>query len=311
MPSHRPVPGFEPEFEAGREPATPRLDELRRTIERIERRATLAEPTASEATPWRLGPEALDARLGGGLETAAVHEIKPVGGARAIAAAAAARRFALALAIRRAAGLETARRDGPLVWCTTSAAIREGGRLYGPGLGGPEPGNSEPGGSGPGGSMSTPSRLLLVEAAKAADVLWAAEEALKSGAATLVVAEIEAVDLTPARRLALAAAATDTPCVLLTHASHGPAAATSTRWRIAPAPGAPHPFDPHAPGASRLEARIERSRLSPALESTTTVLEWSDAAFRFRVVPRLADRAARPHLVERQPRPAVARARGA
>lgn len=52
------------------------------------------------------------------------------------------------------------------------------------------------------------SRLIIAMIERPADILWATEEALRSGAAPLVVAEVaEPPDLTPLRRLQLAAEA--------------------------------------------------------------------------------------------------------
>lgn len=225
---------------------------------------------AAKPSAWRLGEAGLDARLGpDGLELAAVHEIKPdtCGGA--------ARAFALALAVRRlAAGDRMAR--GLVVWCETRAGSREHGALYGLGL--------EIFGLGL-------ERLLLVEPAHARDVLWAMEEALGSGALALVAGQIDEAGLTPARRLALAAARGGTPCLLLTHPRTAPAASTATRWRIGARPSAPHPLDPAAPGAPRWHVGLERCRAAPpGVTDQSFVLEWSDVAYRFHLAAVVADR---------------------
>lgn len=57
-------------------------------------------------------------------------------------------------------------------------------------------------------SYIAPGRLVFVNAARKDDILWCTEEALRSGAAALVVAEmVELPPLTPVRRLHLAAEA--------------------------------------------------------------------------------------------------------
>ncbi len=93
-----------------------------------------------------------------------------------------------------------------------------------------------------------PARLVEARPDRPADLLWCAEEALRSGAAPLVVAEPEAPPgLTPLRRLQLAAEAGgrtggDPPLLLLLPPEPGTAGAVESRWRCAPLPsqgGAP------------------------------------------------------------------------
>ena len=266
-----------------------RLGRLRAAIRAIE--GTSALPPApildtqggtSGATPWTLGEPALDDLIGpAGLDASGVHEIKPaLPGAAAtgscdwMAASAAARRFALMLAVRRLATCEAPWRKAPVLWCASAGDAAELGRPYGPGLGA---------------LGLDPRRLILVEPAKAADALWVLDEGLKSGALALVLGQVRTIDLTPARRLALAAGGTRTPCLLLTDPRAPAAAATTTRWRIGPAPGASNRLDPRAPGAVRFRVSLERCRGSPAAcSSVSLVLEWCDAAFRFRLAADVA-----------------------
>ena len=205
-------------------PSPPPLAELAARIRAIERRparlpATRAEPQApgAETEPaWTFGAAQIDDLLApGGLETGALHEIKPVGPATHWSAA---RAFACALAARRLLSIHaTPVASAPILCCATARLTSEHGLLYGPGL-------------------ATfgldPRRLILAETLKAADVLWAMEEGLKSESLAAVVGLIDAVELTPARRLALAAARSATPCLLLTHPSAAATAATATRWRV-------------------------------------------------------------------------------
>lgn len=247
-----------------------------------------------EEPPWTLGAPQVDDLLAcAGLESGGVHEIKVAGATPGAAGAAGARAgphrggvraadraaavlFALGL-VRRRLGVAAARRtegEPPAVlWCEPRREAGEIGRLYAPGLAG---------------LGIAPGRLIVVTPRRPEEVLWAAEEGLRSGALGLVVAMLDEVALTPSRRLALAAERRRTPCLLLT----GPgtaAAATATRWRIARAPAAAHVFDAQAPGAPRVAAVLERCRARPLAAERSFVLEWSDASYRFDLVAGLAD----------------------
>ncbi len=286
------------------------LEALRAQVRTIERRSgLLSSQTASGSTVlgandpgWTFGEDALDALLGvAGLECSGLHEIKPGGalardtsGQAATSTAfdwpdawAAARGFALALAVRRLqadhrdwdhdAGRQQPGEGARILWCQSKAVSAEFGAPYGPGLRA---------------LGLDPQRFLMIEPGKARDTLWALEEALKSGCLAMVIGQLDAVALTPARRLALAAAQTQTPCLLLTHPHRAMTAATATRWCVGPAPCAANPLDPEAPGPTRFIARLERCRSRPASAAgVALIMEWCDAAFRFHLVARLADRA--------------------
>ncbi len=94
--------------------------------------------------------------------------------------------------------------------------------------------------------LADPARLILVQAARDDGLLWAAEEALRSGAAPLVIAELLAPPaLTPTRRLHLSAetgaeaARRDNatpPLGLLLLPGLGGAQGVESRWHMTPAP---------------------------------------------------------------------------
>lgn len=112
---------------------------------------------------------------------------------------------------------------GPVLWLQPSWACE---RLMGDGIRG----------------FLDPGRLVFGTARTAAEILWAAEEALRSGLVPLVVAELpEPPALTPVRRLHLAAEAGAergaAPLALLLTPGPGGAPGVETRWHLAPAPG--------------------------------------------------------------------------
>lgn len=270
------------------------LASLAAEISAHERRAGLARPwpdaggPASAALPmegrWSFGSPEIDAHLVGGLDPCGVHEIKPAlpaPGRAGAGARAAALTLALGLAVRRLQTLHPAADPAPpVLLCATDAAIADIGRPYGPGLV----------------SLGLdPGRLVLVEARRATDALAAVEEGLRSSAVALVLALLDAVETTPARRLSLAAETGATPCLLLTAGSAPGAMSAVTRWRVAPAPAAPHPFDPAAPGNARHAVHLERCRLGAVRGSLPPLtLEWCHETHRFRVAALVAHRAETP-----------------
>lgn len=128
----------------------------------------------------------------------------------------------------------------------------------------------------------TPDRLVAVRAVRAADALWAMEEALRCSALSAVLGELEGLDLTASRRLQLAAESSGVTGFLLDLSAGAPGgrnrrsrergpeglSAAVTRWRLDAAPSRDDEED-RAPrpagglpglGAPRWSVALERCR---------------------------------------------------
>ena len=137
---------------------------------------------------------------------------------------------------------------GPVIWISPGW---QAGRLYVAGLV----------------AYADPARLIEVRARRPEDLLWAAEEALRSGAAPIVIAELpEYPGLTPVRRLHLAAQTGAEmarhrgrlpPLGLLLTPAMGGAQGVESRWHLAPRPSGTSLITLHEAWAlSRLRARM-------------------------------------------------------
>ena len=115
-----------------------------------------------------------------------------------------------------------------------------------------------------------PARLLLVRAGGEVDLLWSTEEALRSGAAGLVVAEPQKpMSLTAGRRLQLAAEAGRTLGLMLIREGEGSNVA-ETRWQA----------DPVLDAGGRADSTRQRWRLIKNKSGTfgDWCVDWDDAA---------------------------------
>jgi protein ImuA len=132
---------------------------------------------------------------------------------------------------------------GPVLWLQSRWAAE---RLMGDGIRG----------------FLDPGQLVFGEARTPQELLWAAEEALRTGLMPLVVVDLpEPPGLTPVRRLHLAAEAGaergTAPLALLLTPDRGGAPGTETRWRMAARPGWA------GDGKPRWELTRARSRMVP------------------------------------------------
>ncbi len=162
-------------------------------------------------------------------------------------------------ALAAAALLMAGQTTGPLVWLRTDAAERRGGRLHGPGLAA---------------LGLDPARLLLGVLADELALLKAAADLLRAGAVGALLLELHGaaprLDLTASRRLALAAAAGATPCLLLRVGGAPVPSAAWRRWAVGAR--ASRPLPGRAPGAPVFALALTRSRTGPAGERW--MLEW-------------------------------------
>ena len=239
------------------------LPELRERVRRIER------PAATVHGVLPFGVAAIDRVLpSGGLARGALHEILGASGDEEDGALAAA--FVASILGRLiAAG------DGMVLWCLPRLD------LYGPGLAvhGLDPG-----------------RLVLVQAPRDAEILWAMEEGLCAPGIIAVVGEIGVLPAVASRRLQLAAERSGITALLLRRWRDGGRAAREralpnaavTRWRIAALPSQPPRGEP---GVGRPRWRVELLRCRGG-EPACWEVEVADATGHVSLAAALADRQA-------------------
>ncbi len=128
--------------------------------------------------------------------------------------------------------------------------------------------------------------VLIAAPATEIEALWALEEGMRSGVVGLAVGAVEAASLLATRRLDLTARATGATVVLLKTRPARDLSAARRRWRVAPHPCAPHPWDPKASGSARWRVALERSRDGAA---GAWILEHDLETHRLHLVEKLAD----------------------
>lgn len=187
----------------------------------------------------------------------------------------------LALAALRDAG-----RAGACLWVSQRSLAGEHGRVSGRGLvcAGLDPGS-----------------LVLVEAPSRMEALRAIEEGARDAGLAAVVAELDDMDFTAARRLVLASQTSRTPVILLFPHTRSGVTAAHGRWRVSARRSVPDQADPRAPGRPAWRVELEKSRLQPGEAGRIFDLEFRDEAPCLRLVSGLAARPSAP-----QPRPVPA-----
>ncbi len=205
------------------------------------------------------GAAEIDAALPWGGLPRGLHEIAGAGGDAAKVA------FAALLAGRRSG-------DGgrPILWCRPRRVALTAGDPYGPGIAN---------------LGVSPDALILVEAEKPADLLWAMEEGARTQGLAAVVAEGVTPNLTASRRLQLAAEAGDALVLMLPTGRQVAPSSALTRWFVR---ALPSEQEAGGPGLPRWQIALWRCRGGGRLGEWT--VEWDDAAFSLSVVPELADR---------------------
>lgn len=166
--------------------------------------------------------------------------------------------------------------DRPLVfWVQDRMTALEAGRPYLPGLAQ---------------EADLAGRFVLVQAKAAADMLWAMEEALLSGAASAVVGEIwgvpKALNFTATKRLQRAAKIGKTPCFLLRYGRERVASGAQERWQVQSVPSQAHNDDPDAPGAPAWRLDLFKTRTR---HPSTWTVNYEREAHHLRLAAALAD----------------------
>ena len=238
---------------------------LRQHIARVEQATPQLDRSRSRSQPWIIGiPEIVAHIASSGLARSGIHDISP----KAYGDIPAATGLALALALRR---LKDPSERRPLLWCRLAYEAQEYGNLYGHGL--------EALGL-------ARNRFVTITLKKPLTTLWMAEEALKSGALSLVILDVNPVhaSLTTTRRLSLAAAAGKSAGLLVFAKPHIDATASSTRWIVAASRSQPPPHDVLAPGLPSWNLELSRARGG---RPGAWAVEWLHASHCFNLVSEL------------------------
>jgi protein ImuA len=227
-------------------------------IKALQQQMVALASNGKKCSTLPFGVAAMDASLpGGGVALGALHEIHGAGTEAESGAVAAA--FLAGILAR----LQPER---PVLWCLEQADLYMPGlALYG----------------------LAPERLILAQAVRDQDILWAMEEGLRCRALAAVIGEVKALPALASRRLQLAAETSGVTGFVLPRRPGGAAtSAAVTRWRIAALPGS---LAPGEPGVGRPLWRVDLWRCRGGIPRSWTV-EAPDATGHVTLSAALADR---------------------
>lgn len=216
--------------------------------------------------PVGLGVADVDARLGGGLARAALHELFAAGPGDVGALTG----FAVMLAIRAQLGTK------PVIWIREDRGTRNHGRLYAQGL-------IDLG--------ADPDRFMIIHAPDTLSLLRAGADSVKCSAVGAVFIEpwgkARELDLTASRRLSMSAAQSGVMTLVLRVDAEPQPSAALTRWSICCAPSTAlseeSEWAEDIPSAPIFD--IEMLRHRSGLPSFTARLEWNRDRHSFETTP--------------------------
>ena len=131
------------------------------------------------------------------------------------------------------------------LWCMAGQQPFENGLLFAPGLKN---------------IAINPAKIIQVETRHTIDLLWAMEEAARSGAVKAVVGIVNNITFTQSRRLSLAAARGQTPVFILRPRNTGGASTAFSRWRVSSRPSQINIFNAKAPGRAAYQVELYQCR---------------------------------------------------
>lgn len=253
--------------------AQARLGKLRALITQTERQfarnhTPLTCGKGDISCRWKTGVQSIDNSFYSlGLEVPTLHEVRGLSHGESVVATG----FSLAL-LKRLESTSLHRAGMPVLWCQSTQRGFEFGDLYGHALHA---------------FGYDPKRFIFCESNHRDDVLWALEEGAKAGGLCAAVGEVSGVSFTQSRRLKLAAAASETPVLLVRPHDDLMTSAADTRWHVASSPCASAEFSRRGLGNLRWHIELKQCRGGRA---GAWIVEWNHEAHRFNLVEEFSSR---------------------
>src|SRR5688500_17649204 len=123
----------------------------------------------------------------------------------------------------------------------------------------------------------SPANIIFVDLQKEKDVLWAMEEALKCGALSAVVGEMQELSFTASRRLQLVVEQSQVTGFIIRRNYNNPnTTACVTRWKITPLPSE---SEDNLPGIGYPRWNVELLKVRNGKPGSWQI-EWADGKFR-------------------------------